>query len=136
MNMSNLMLIVLVALYFIASLAHFSHNAEYLAFYPGLPQWLTREAVYVAWLGVTSVGALAAVLFVQGIHSPALFVLAVYGGFGLDGLAHYTLAPGSEHTRVANATIWSEATTGLLILLVSAVLFVWRMAPKFGSHDG
>jgi len=34
---------VLAALYFIASLAHFAHNAEYIAFYPGVPTWLTAE---------------------------------------------------------------------------------------------
>jgi len=33
----------LVALYFAASLAHFGHNAEYIAFYPGMPTGLTAE---------------------------------------------------------------------------------------------
>jgi len=115
--------LVLVALYFAASLAHFSHNAEYIAFYPGMPRWLTRETVYLAWLGVSSIGVFAAVLFRLHLYAPALLVLALYGAFGLDGLAHYTLALCSEHTLLANVTIWSEVVAGLLVLLVSAALF-------------
>lgn len=50
---------LLFVLYTLASLVHFSHNAEYIAFYPGLPAWMTRESVYLAWLAVASVGASA-----------------------------------------------------------------------------
>jgi len=112
---------VLVVLYFIASLAHFTHNAEYIAFYPGMPSWLGPEQVYLAWLGVTGVGFVALALLRFGLPLPAVVLLGIYGALGLDGLAHYTLALCSEHTVVANITIWSEATTGLLVLLVSAL---------------
>jgi len=47
--------------------------------------------------------------------------IAAYGAFGLDGLAHYTLALCSEHTLVTNVTIWSEAIAGLLLLLAAAI---------------
>jgi len=112
---------VLVILYFVASLAHFMHNAEYIAFYPGMPAWLTAERVYLAWLGVTSVGVAALVLFGFGFPGVAAALLGLYGALGLDGLAHYTLALCSEHTVLANVTIWSEATTGVLLLLASAL---------------
>ncbi len=46
----------LVALYFVASLAHFVHNAEYIAFYPIMPGWITRETVYLVWLAITGLG--------------------------------------------------------------------------------
>lgn len=42
----------LFALYTVASLTHFVHNAEFIAFYPNMPAWLTRETVYMAWLGI------------------------------------------------------------------------------------
>lgn len=113
---------VLVALYFLASVAHFSHNAEYIAFYPGMPSSIGREAVYLAWLGITSVGALSFTAFRFGFHRAAILLLAVYGALGLDGLAHYTLALCSEHTLVANMTIWSEALAGALVMSSSAIL--------------
>jgi hypothetical protein len=47
---------LLFALYTLASLTHFAHNAEYIAFYPGLPVWMTRESVYLAWLAVAGGG--------------------------------------------------------------------------------
>lgn len=50
---------LLIALYTLASLTHFAHNAEYIALYPGLPVWMTRESVYLAWLAVAAVGGLS-----------------------------------------------------------------------------
>lgn len=114
--------LALVALYFVASLAHFSHNAEYIAFYPGMPDALDRESVYLAWLAVTAIGVLAFVLLGLGFRACGVLLLALYGAFGLDGLAHYTLALCSEHTLWANVTIWSEAACGFLLLSSSAVL--------------
>ena len=118
---------LLAAVYFAASLAHFVHNAEYIAFYPGMPAWLTREQVYLAWLGITAVGVLALVSMRLGRHALGVALVGAYWAFGLDGLAHYTLALCSEHTLATNLTIWSEAVTGLLLLLVCAVLFVRRV---------
>lgn len=127
-------LLALIAVYFAASLAHFGHNAEYLAFYPGMPGWITRETVYLAWLGVTGVGLFGLVLARLALPAVALPLLGLYGAFGLDGLAHYTLALCSEHTLVANLTIWSEAVTGLALLLAAAVLFSRRALSLAASH--
>lgn len=119
---------VLAAAYFLASLAHFVHNAELIAFYPGMPGWLTREHVYIAWLLITSLGA--AGLLVARLGLPALGVLLIgaYGAFGLDGLAHYMLGLCSQHTLAANATIWAEAASGLALMLLM-VLLARRVAP-------
>jgi hypothetical protein len=51
--------LALVTVYFIASLAHSAHNAEHIALYPNMPGWLTREKVYLAWLGITCIGVAA-----------------------------------------------------------------------------
>lgn len=123
-------LLILAAVYFVASLAHFGHNAEYIAFYPGMPGWLTREKVYFAWLAVTSLGFVAFVFARLALPALALLFLAVYGAFGLDGLAHYTLALCSEHTLLANITIWSEAFTGMVLLLASAVLLARQLTQR------
>lgn len=129
-------LLVLAAVYFAASLAHFGHNAEYIAFYPGMPAWLTREKVYLAWLGITSLGLVALVFARLALPALALLFLAVYGAFGLDGLAHYTLALCSEYTLLANITIWSEAITGMVLLLASAVLFARQLTPRRALRNG
>ena len=106
---------VLLALYFAASLAHFAHNAEYIAYYPNMPGWLTREKVYLFWLGITAVGALGLLLLRLRWRIAALACLAGYGAFGLDGLGHYALALCSEHTLAMNLTIWAEAAAGLAL---------------------
>ena len=122
---------MLAAVYFIATAAHFGHNAEYIAFYPGMPAWLTREKVYVAWLGVTSIGLVALVLFGVGVRAIGLAMLGAYGACGLDGLLHYTLGLCSEHTLLANVTIWSEAVTGVLLLICSVLVLARRVDHGF-----
>lgn len=115
---------VLLAVYFAASLAHFAHNAEFIAFYPNMPTWLTREKVYLAWLAVTSLGIAGLIVLRLGFHALGAIFIAAYGVLGLDGLAHYTLALCSEHTLGANFTIWFEVVTGLMLALAStAMLF-------------
>jgi hypothetical protein len=111
----------LAILYTLASLAHFSHNAEYIAFYPGLPVWMTRESVYLAWFGVAAVGLLAWGAYARGWRRVAAGLLLIYGLLGLDGLLHYTLALCSEHTLVTNITIWAEVLLGLTLACASAV---------------
>jgi hypothetical protein len=115
---------VLMAVYFAASLAHFAHNAEYIAFYPGMPGWVSRETVYRVWLGVTSVGAAGLLAAWLGAQSLGLLLVGAYGALGLDGLGHYTLALCSEHTLGANVSIWAEVLAGGAVLLASAVLVV------------
>ncbi|WP_457417738.1 hypothetical protein [Roseateles sp. P5_E7] len=123
-------MLLLMSTYFAASLAHFSHNAQYIAFYPGMPAWLTPGKVWLFWFAVTGVG-LAALAFARlGLLAIALLTLAVYGALGLDGLLHYTLGLCSQHTLIANLTIWAEAVTGLTLLLVSALLLARHVGAR------
>jgi len=112
----------LLALYCAASLAHFAHNAEYIAFYPNMPTWITRETVYIAWLAVTGVGIVAIALWFAGWRMAAALCLVAYGSLGLDGLGHYALAMCSEHTFAMNFTIWFEVVTGAALAICSARL--------------
>lgn len=127
---------LLLCAYSLASLVHFAHNAEFIALYPNLPTWLTRGQVYLAWLAVAAVGVAAIVAARVGWPVVAAALLAVYGALGLDGLAHYRLALCSEHTLAANLTIWSEALTGLALLLVIVVLATRRLRLRRRSFDG
>ncbi len=118
---------LLAALYFAASLAHFVHNAEYIAYYPNMPGWLTREKVYLFWLGITAIGAAGLALLRLRWHKTALAFLLVYGAMGLDGLGHYSLALCFEHTLAMNLTIWAEAATGLALATCCLGLMAQRL---------
>ena len=111
----------LLATYFLASVAHFTHNAEYIAYYPNMPAWITRETVYLVWFAVTGVGVAGLALSRIGWPFLGAVALAVYGAFGLDGLGHYTLALCAEHTWAMNLSIWAEAVAGLGLALACAV---------------
>ena len=113
---------VLLLVFFAANLVHFTHNAEYIAYYPGLPSSFTREKIYLAWVAGVSVGLLGLLAYRARLKILGLALLAAYGAVGIDGLAHYTLALCSEHTLATNLTIWFEVLAGLSLLLSSAVL--------------
>lgn len=110
----------LLALYCCASFVHFAHNAEYIAFYPNMSCWITRENVYWAWLAITvpGVAALAAASF--GWRAIAALLLIVYASFGLDGLGHYALALCSQHTLAMNFSIWFEVLAGVVLAICAA----------------
>jgi len=112
---------ILFAFYSLASLIHFGHNAEYIAFYPGLPAWMTRESVYLAWLAVASVGLLAIASNWSGYKRIAAVLVFIYGLLGTDGLLHYTLALCSEHTLATNITIWAEVLLGVVLACAAAI---------------
>ena len=118
---------VLAGIYFLASLAHFAHNAEYIAYYPNMPAGLSRGQVYLVWLAISCVGFLGIALVRFGREAAGLACLSAYGTLGLDGLGHYGLTLCSEHTFTMNATIWSEAISGAVLACASGVLAVARL---------
>lgn len=107
---------VLIAIYLIASLLHFIHNAEYLTDYPGLPPGWTRLGVYAAWFGVTATGLSGVWLVRRGWQFCGLVLLAIYALLGLDSLGHYLVAPLASHTHVMNVSILAEVAAALAVL--------------------
>lgn len=117
-------LFTLTAAYFLTSLGHFSHNAEFICEYPNLPAWLTRAQVYAVWAAITSVGALGLFLMRKRFMAAGLLLIAVYAALGFDGLGHYALAPIELHPLMANVTILSEVAAAALLLPVA----LWLLA--------
>ncbi len=68
---------------------------------------------------VGGVGVLGLGLRYLGWPVLGALVIAAYGALGLDGLAHYTLGLCSEHTWLANLTIWAEAISGAALAIVA-----------------
>ncbi|WP_457278721.1 hypothetical protein [Polaromonas sp. P5_D5] len=118
------LLLALTAAYFLASLGHFSHNAEFICEYPNLPAWLTRAQVYGVWAAITSVGAVGLLLMRKKFVAMGLLLMAVYAALGFDGLGHYALAPIEFHPLIANVTILSEVLAAALLLPVA----LWLLA--------
>ncbi len=111
-------LLSLAAVYCAASLVHFVHNAEYLAQYPNMPQWISRSTVYASWLGITAIGVVGLYLARTKFSPVGLLLVAIYAALGFDGLGHYALAPISSHTSFMNFTIWFEVVAAALLTVV------------------
>ena len=125
----------LMGVYTVASLAHFAHNAEYISFYPNKPAWITRETVYQAWLAIAGVGSVGAVFALFGWPVAGAVLVAAYGALGLDGLAHYSLALCSEHSLVANLTIWAEAGAGVALCFLASQVVFKQLASKHQARS-
>ena len=119
-------LLMLALLYTAASLVHFIHNAEFLADYPNLPTTWTRAGVYLAWLGMTAIGAGGLLLVFRGWRVLGLLALATYALLGMDSLGHYVVAPFSAHSAMMNFTILLEVSAAALLLVEVARLTTGR----------
>jgi hypothetical protein len=113
---ANNQLLWLVIVYGVASLLHFTHNAEYLNEYPNLPGWLSRSEIYVVWVCVTALGASGYWLHRAGYEAVGLVLVGAYAALGFDGLLHYTRAPVEAHTAAMNLSIWFEVAAAALLL--------------------
>lgn len=107
----------LLLAYAVATLVHFTHNAEFVADYPNLPSTWSRMDIYVAWMAMTLVGVAGWALWSRGYRVVGLLLLAAYAALGLDSLGHYVLAPLSAHTLAMNATILLEVTLAALVMV-------------------
>lgn len=124
----------LMALYGLATFGHCVHNAEYLAYYPNLPEAWTHEMVYLAWMGLTVVGLAVVPFYMLSLGVLAALFLALYGLLGLSGLSHYSLGALEEHTLVANLLIMFQVLSGL-VLAVRAVRETIKQAHRL-AHRG
>jgi hypothetical protein len=121
----------LMLMYGAASLAHFTHNAEFLHDYPNMPGWLSRAAIYGAWSVEAAVGISGYVVWRRGHALVGLSLIAVYAVTGFDTLSHYALARFDEHRLAMHVTIWVEvvAAAMLLVVVVGHMATLWKLHP-------
>ena len=117
-------LFALLGVYCVASLVHFTHNAEFLSAYPNLPAWLTRSEVYFSWLAVAAVGLAGLICLKSGLRTLGFGLIATYAALGFAGLDHYSVAPMSAHTLAMNSTIWFEVLAAAALFTAALVLLV------------
>jgi hypothetical protein len=119
-------LLVLVLAYGAASLVHHVHNAILLDRYPNMPVFLSAAGVYAAWICVAAIGGAGYLAYRRRHRAAGLILLGVYGALGLNGLAHYRLAPPAAHTWPMNLTIGLEVATAIVLLTAIARLALKR----------
>jgi hypothetical protein len=122
--MKNRTLSALLVAFFVASLIHFIHNAEFLADYPGLPKTWTRGGVYGAWAAMTAIGVVGWIVARTRFQLLGLAFIAVCSLFGFDSIGHYFVAPVAAHSMAMNVTILLEVACAIALFCYTAWLFV------------
>jgi hypothetical protein len=123
----------LAAVYGVASLVHFFHNATYLRQYPGMPAWLTAAGVWGAWCAFTAIGAGGYWVYRATSERVGLLMLALYAVLGFAGLDHYAVAPVAAHSATMHATILFEAASAAVLLLFVARQLAARLRTEISS---
>lgn len=123
-------LLWLLLMYGAASLVHFVHNAEYLAYYPNLPSWLSRGQIYAVWLGITAIGVVGYRFHLAGYRLVGLAVVAAYAALGFDGLLHYGRAPFGEHSAGMNFSILFEVAAAAVLLTYVFILMARQVVQR------
>lgn len=113
-------------LYLLASLVHFIHNAEFIEHYPGLPESWTRSGVYLAWIGLTTIGVSGWIFLRKGYYTTGLLLVLLYAMLGVDSLSHYVVASVGAHTLGMNLTIILEVTAAGLVFVEVIRLLIKR----------
>lgn len=124
---------ILLLVYGVASLVHFTHNAEFLRDYPGLPASWTRGGVYGVWLGMTAVGILGWLLVRWRYPVVGLLLVCVYAVIGMDSLGHYVVAPMGAHSAMMNLTILLEVTAAAVVFIAAVTLIAERVVKRRSS---
>ena len=119
------LLLALLIIHMSASLWHHIHNGNYADEYPNLPADFPPAVAIIIWTVTTAVGLAGYYWVCTGRRLLGFGAMGVYAAYGLLAFFHYTLAPMSAHTLVANVTILGEGITGLL-LLITVVTFLAR----------
>ena len=119
------LLLSLLIIHMSASLWHHIHNGNYPDEYPNIPTGFPPAAAIGIW-GITTAVGLAGYYWVcTGRRLLGFGAMGIYAAYGLLAFFHYSLAPMSAHSLVANATILGEGITAVL-LLGTVVLFLVR----------
>ena len=121
---SNLLLALLL-LHMAASLWHHIHNGQFADEYPNMPTGFPIWLAYAAWAFTTAAGLAGYYWVCNGRWLLGFGAMGLYAAYGLLAFFHYSLAPMSAHSLVANATILGEGITAVL-LLGTVVLFLVR----------
>ena len=119
------LLLALLMIHMSASLWHHIHNGNYPDEYPNIPTGFPPALAIGVWGVTTTVGLAGYYAVCTGRRLIGFLVMGVYAAYGLLAFFHYTLAPMSAHSLVANATILGEGVTALL-LLITVVQFLAR----------
>jgi hypothetical protein len=117
------LLLALLMIHMSASLWHHIHNGAYADEYPNMPTGFHPALALVVWVVTTAVGLAGYYWVCTERRLLGLATMGIYAAYGLLAFSHYTLAPMSAYTPVANATIWGEGVTGL-VLLITVIRFV------------
>jgi hypothetical protein len=129
--MKNRTLSALLVAFFVASLIHFIHNAEFLADYPGLPKTWTRGGVYGAWAAMTAIGVIGWIVARTRFQLLGLALIAVCSLFGFDSIGHYFVAPVAAHSMAMHVTILLEVVCAIVLFGYTA----WRFVTTYRTRS-
>jgi hypothetical protein len=112
---------------------HYTHNAIFLADYPG-PVWFTPQMIIVTVAVMSSIGLLGYWLYSRNIFTWAYFCLSLYSITSISSPGHYLFPTVAPMSIAMHGLIWLDAWSGMS--LIGFVLWSGWIAQEWrGAKD-
>lgn len=121
-------LLSIVVLNLFSTWLHYTHNAIFLADYPG-PAWFTPQMIIVTVAVMSTIGLLGYRLYSQNVFTWAYFCLGLYSITSISSPGHYLFPMLVPMSMVMHGLIWLDALSG--VSLISFLLWSGWIAQKW-----
>ncbi len=121
-------LLGIVVLNLVSTWLHYTHNAIFLADYPG-PAWFTPPMIIVTVVVMSTIGLLGYWLYSRNVFTWAYFCLGLYSITSISSPGHYLFPMVAPMSITMHGLIWLDALSG--VSLISFLLWSGWIAQKW-----
>ncbi len=114
-KMPHQVLFSILILNLISTWLHYTHNAIFLADYPG-PAWFTPQMIIMTVAVMSSIGLLGYWLYSRRVLMWAYFCLGLYSITSISSPGHYLFPMVTPLSAMMHSLIWVDALSGLSLI--------------------
>jgi hypothetical protein len=108
-------LLGIIVLNLISTWLHYTHNAIFLADYPG-PAWFTPQMIMVTIAAMSTIGLWGYRLYSQNACKWAYFCLGLYSITSISSPGHYLFPMVAPMSTTMHSLIWLDACSGSALI--------------------
>jgi hypothetical protein len=126
-------LLGIVVLNLTSTWLHYTHNAIFLADYPG-PAWFTPQMIIFTVAVMSTIGLLGYRLYFRNVFTWAYFCLGLYSITSISSPGHYLFPMVAPMSITMHSLIWLDALSG--ISLIGFLLWSGWVAQEWQTAKG
>jgi hypothetical protein len=108
-------LLGIIVLNLLSTWLHYTHNAIFLADYPG-PAWFTPQMIMVTVAVMSTIGLLGYRLYFKNVFIWSYFCLGLYSITSISSPGHYLFPMVAPMSMAMHVLIWLDALSGISLI--------------------